>query len=97
MPGIARDAARVFVSDAAMRIEMTADRCLAAMAEGDVLRTHLAALRRLLKTVPANTVAARAGWPMPPCSAARTCSTGDACGEPGAAAGYPQGLLTSNV
>ena len=29
------------------------------MAEGDVLRTQLAALRRLLKVTPANTVAMR--------------------------------------
>ena len=53
------DAARTFVSDASMRIEMTARQVLAAIAEGDVLRTNLAALRRLLKTVPADTVAAR--------------------------------------
>ena len=33
--------------------------CLAAMAEGDMLRTQLAALRRLLKVTPANTVAMR--------------------------------------
>jgi alkylation response protein AidB-like acyl-CoA dehydrogenase len=53
------DAARAFVSDAAMRIEMTARQVVAAIAEGDTLRTHLAALRRLLKTTPADTVAAR--------------------------------------
>jgi alkylation response protein AidB-like acyl-CoA dehydrogenase len=53
------DAARVFVSDAAMRIEMTARQVLATLADGDTLRTHLAALRRLLKVVPADTVAAR--------------------------------------
>ena len=38
---------------------MTARQVLAAIAEGDVLRTNLAALRRLLKTVPADTVGAR--------------------------------------
>jgi alkylation response protein AidB-like acyl-CoA dehydrogenase len=53
------DAARVFVSDAALRVEAAAKQVLAAIAEGDVLRTNLAALRRLLKVVPADTVAAR--------------------------------------
>ena len=53
------DAARVFVSDAALRVEANAKQVLAALAEGDVLRTNLAALRRLLKTTPAPTVAAR--------------------------------------
>jgi alkylation response protein AidB-like acyl-CoA dehydrogenase len=53
------DAARVFVSDAALRVEATAKQVLAAIAEGDVLRTNLAALRRLLKVTPVDTVAAR--------------------------------------
>jgi alkylation response protein AidB-like acyl-CoA dehydrogenase len=53
------DAARVFVNDAAMRIEASARQALAAMAEGDMLRTMLAALRRLLKVTPTNTVAPR--------------------------------------
>jgi hypothetical protein len=53
------DAARVFVNDAALRIEASARQALAAMAEGDTLRTTLAALRRLLKVTPINTVAAR--------------------------------------
>jgi hypothetical protein len=53
------DAARVFVNDAAGRIELAARNCLATMAEGDTLRTHLAALRRLLKVTPQNTVAMR--------------------------------------
>jgi hypothetical protein len=53
------DAARVYVHEAAGRIETGARACLAAMAEGDVLRTQLAALRRLLKVTPANTVAIR--------------------------------------
>ena len=52
-------AARVFVNDAAQRIEGAARSALAAMAEGDTLRTLLAALRRLLKTSPVNTVAMR--------------------------------------
>ena len=45
------DAARVFVNDAAMRIDASARQALAAMTEGDTLRTMLAALRRLLKFV----------------------------------------------
>jgi alkylation response protein AidB-like acyl-CoA dehydrogenase len=53
------DAARVFVNDAAMRIETCARQALAAMTEGDTLRTLLAALRRLLKVAPINTVAPR--------------------------------------
>src|SRR5262249_36957804 len=53
------DAARAFVSDAALRVDMTARNALAAMSDGDTLRTLLAALRRVLKTAPANTVAMR--------------------------------------
>jgi alkylation response protein AidB-like acyl-CoA dehydrogenase len=53
------DAARVFVNDAAMRIDGSARQALAAMAEGDPLRTMLAALRRLSKTMPINTAALR--------------------------------------
>jgi alkylation response protein AidB-like acyl-CoA dehydrogenase len=52
-------AARVFANDAAQRIESAARTALAAMAEGDTLRTLLAALRRVLKVNPANTVALR--------------------------------------
>jgi len=53
------DAARIYVNDAAFRIDAAAKSALAAMAEGDSLRTHLAALRRLLKVTPVNTVAIR--------------------------------------
>ena len=53
------DAARAIVSEASGRIELEARRGLAAMAEGDMLRTQLAALRRLLKLTPVNTVAIR--------------------------------------
>ena len=53
------DAARVFVNDAAMRIDASARQALAATVDGDTLRTMLAALRRLLKVTPINTVAAR--------------------------------------
>ena len=53
------DAAACFVNDAAMRIEIAARSALAAMTEGDTLRTHLIALRRLLKVTPVNAVAIR--------------------------------------
>jgi len=52
-------AARVFVHDAGLRIEAAARSALSAMTEGDTLRTLLAALRRLLKVTPVNTVALR--------------------------------------
>lgn len=53
------DAARITTNEAAGRIELAARSCLAAMAEGDTLRTQLAALRRLMKVTPVNTVAMR--------------------------------------
>ena len=52
-------AAVVVVNDAAGRVELAARDALAAMSEGDTLRTLLAALRRLMKVAPANTVALR--------------------------------------
>jgi alkylation response protein AidB-like acyl-CoA dehydrogenase len=52
-------AARVFVDGSAARVEAAAKGALAAMAEGDTLRTLLAALRRILKVQPVNTVALR--------------------------------------
>jgi alkylation response protein AidB-like acyl-CoA dehydrogenase len=52
-------AARLFVNDAVARVEASAKTALAAMADGDMLRTLLAALRRLLKVTPINTVALR--------------------------------------
>jgi hypothetical protein len=55
------DAARVFVSDAALRIEASGRQALAATVEGDTLRTMLAALRRLFKVQPVNAVALRRG------------------------------------
>jgi alkylation response protein AidB-like acyl-CoA dehydrogenase len=51
--------ARTFVNDATQRIQASATNALAAMAEGDTLRTLLAALRRVLKATPVNTVALR--------------------------------------
>jgi hypothetical protein len=53
------DAARVFVNDAAGRVELNARQALAAMAEGDMLRVQLAALKRLMKVAPVNTVIPR--------------------------------------
>jgi alkylation response protein AidB-like acyl-CoA dehydrogenase len=52
-------AARIFTNDAAGRVETAARQALAAMAEGDMLRTQLAAARRFLKVLPINTVAGR--------------------------------------
>ena len=52
-------AAIVVINDAAGRVELAARDALAAMSEGDTLRTLLAALRRLMKVAPANTVALR--------------------------------------
>jgi alkylation response protein AidB-like acyl-CoA dehydrogenase len=53
------DAARVYVNDAAMRLDASARQALAIMSEGDTLRTLLAALRRLFKMTPINTAALR--------------------------------------
>jgi alkylation response protein AidB-like acyl-CoA dehydrogenase len=52
-------AARLFVHDAGLRVEAAARSALSAMTEGDTLRTLLAALRRILKLTPVNTVALR--------------------------------------
>ena len=57
--GLQADAAGSYVDGAAMRIESAARSAFAAMAEGDTLRTHLAALRRLLKVAPVNDVRIR--------------------------------------
>jgi alkylation response protein AidB-like acyl-CoA dehydrogenase len=51
--------AQVFVNDAAGRVEIAARDALAAMAEGDMLRVLAAALKRLMKVAPINTVALR--------------------------------------
>jgi len=53
------DAARVFVGDAAIRIDGRARQAFAAMTDGDNLRMVLAALRRLSKLTPVNTVLLR--------------------------------------
>jgi alkylation response protein AidB-like acyl-CoA dehydrogenase len=53
------DATRTFVNDSISRVEQHAKTALAAMSEGDELRTMLAVLRRYMKYTPINTVAAR--------------------------------------
>jgi alkylation response protein AidB-like acyl-CoA dehydrogenase len=53
------DIVRVFSNEAVDRIETNSRNVLAAMSEGDELRTLLAALRRFTKRTPANTVEAR--------------------------------------
>jgi butyryl-CoA dehydrogenase len=51
--------ARIYASAAMEKIEMAARRVIAAVAEGDMLRTQLAILRRLAKHDPADTIALR--------------------------------------
>jgi alkylation response protein AidB-like acyl-CoA dehydrogenase len=73
MSGTGVAVARVYVAEAAGRVELAARNALSAMAEGDALRTLLAALRRVVKSAPVNTVklrreiadavSARAGYP----------------------------------
>ena len=50
------DAAAAFINEAASSIETSARLVLAAAAEGDTLRTYLAALRRLLKVAPIDAI-----------------------------------------
>ena len=52
-------ATRVYLDGAAARVEAAAKATLSAMAEGDTLRTLLAALRRVLKVPTVNAVALR--------------------------------------
>lgn len=47
---------KTYASDAMNRVENYAKEVLAAVSEGDMLRTNLAALRRFLKFVPINTI-----------------------------------------
>lgn len=54
------DMARAFCNDAIQRIDANARNTLAAVSEGDELRTLLAALRRFTKYTPVNTFAIRA-------------------------------------
>jgi len=52
-------AARIVIHTAASRVEAAGKEALAAMAKGDMLRTLLAALKRWMKSVPADLVTAR--------------------------------------
>jgi alkylation response protein AidB-like acyl-CoA dehydrogenase len=53
------DAAAVCINEAATRIDASARQILATISEGDALRTNLAALRRLLKVSPVDTISRR--------------------------------------
>src|SRR5262245_22524684 len=53
------DVTRTFVNDAMARVEFCARQVLAAITEGDALRTQLSALHRLLRWTPVNTVKTR--------------------------------------
>jgi alkylation response protein AidB-like acyl-CoA dehydrogenase len=54
-----QDVTRTFINDAMSRVEFSAKQVLAAVADGDAMRTQLAALRRLLRWMPINTVQTR--------------------------------------
>jgi hypothetical protein len=51
--------AKVYINDAFERVEGYAKQALAAIAEGDVLRTQLSALKKLTRFNPINTVSLR--------------------------------------
>lgn len=53
------EATKAFISDAMDRIEITARPLLAAIVEGDMLRTQIAALKRFTRHTPYNTIEAR--------------------------------------
>jgi alkylation response protein AidB-like acyl-CoA dehydrogenase len=53
------DAARVFIADAAERVDHEAKRALTAVHEGDMLTTQLAVLKRFGKRAPVDTIALR--------------------------------------
>ena len=53
------DATRAFIYDAMDRVEKDARNALAASADGDMLTTQLAVLRRFAKHAPVNTIAIR--------------------------------------
>ena len=50
---------RTYINDALPRVDASAKTVLAAVEEGDTLRTELAGLRRLLRYTPVNSVALR--------------------------------------
>jgi butyryl-CoA dehydrogenase len=53
------DAARVFIADAAERVEHEAKRSIAAVHEGDMLTTQMAVLKRFGKRAPVDTISLR--------------------------------------
>jgi len=53
------DAARVFISDAAERVEHETKRSISAVHEGDMLTTQMAVLKRFAKRAPVDTIALR--------------------------------------
>jgi len=53
------DAARVFINDAAERVEHEAKRAIAAVHDGDMLTTQMAVLKRFGKRTPVDTIALR--------------------------------------
>src|SRR5260221_1836069 len=55
------DAAHVFISDAAERVEHEAKRAITAVNEGDMLTTQMAVLKRFGKRGPVDTIALRCG------------------------------------
>src|SRR5689334_17147651 len=57
--GVHEAMAAVAVADAALRVEMHAREAIAALTDGDTRRVTLAALRRVLKAAPVDTVARR--------------------------------------
>jgi alkylation response protein AidB-like acyl-CoA dehydrogenase len=57
--GVMADAARAYIYEASERVEREARTALAAILEGDALRTQLAVLRRFAKREPVNTISLR--------------------------------------
>jgi hypothetical protein len=53
------DAARVFIADAAERVEHEAKRAVAAVQEGDMLMTQMAVLKRFAKRPAVDTISLR--------------------------------------
>jgi alkylation response protein AidB-like acyl-CoA dehydrogenase len=58
---IMTDAARVFIAEAAERVEHEAKRAVTAVNEGDMLTTQMAVLKRFGKRAPVDTIALRRG------------------------------------
>jgi hypothetical protein len=61
-PGLSQvmvDAARVFISDAAERVEHEAKRVIPAIHDGDMLTTQMSVLKRFSKRAPVDTIALR--------------------------------------